>query len=235
MATFTRRSCSTRARTLWMMDQTGGIEQDAIQRWGRGAGTQITKLSTCHRSGREMKAARIRNIVLTRPRCVTPASRSLTASSSDEFSWDSAPWSSLSFFAKPQPPHSLRWLLFFDITWKSGWNSPLIAASGLRSSVAQYVEHKWQQRIPIWGDADAQPEGLASCLASGSISSPRAAPSNARGAKTLASGEDLQSKSTANITQRKRQSKKNKHDNYSIVFVIRMQTSALYCNHFQLK
>lgn len=52
------------------------------------------------------------------PRCVRGASRSLRASSSDEFSWDSAPWSSLSFFAKLQRPHSLTLLFSVDITWK---------------------------------------------------------------------------------------------------------------------
>lgn len=109
------------------------------------------------------------------PRCVRGASRSLRASSSDEFSWDSAPSSTLSFFAKSS---SLLTASPYSSSLTShggknktkrkqlhvGWNSPLIDVSGFRSSVSLYVEQKWHQRIPIWGDADAQPEGLASCL-----------------------------------------------------------------------
>lgn len=50
------------------------------------------------------------------PRCFRGASRSLGARCSGEFSRDSAPWSSLSFFAKPQPPHSLTLLFFLGIS-----------------------------------------------------------------------------------------------------------------------
>lgn len=118
--------------------------------------------SRCHQNKREWSDV----MYSLGPWCVRGAS--LGSSSSDEFSWDSAPWSSLSFFAKLQPPHSLTSLFFFDITWRkqlhAAFNSPLNVVSGFRSSVSLHVEKKWQQRIPIWGDADAQPEGLASCL-----------------------------------------------------------------------
>lgn len=50
------------------------------------------------------------------PWCFTGASRSLGARSSDEFSRDSAPWSSLTFFAELQPPHSLTLLFFLGIS-----------------------------------------------------------------------------------------------------------------------
>lgn len=69
-----------------------------------------------------MKTTETRCVVLTRPRCLRGASRSLTASFSDEFSWDSAPWSSLSFFARLQPPHSLPLLFFFGITKEKKYN-----------------------------------------------------------------------------------------------------------------
>lgn len=66
------------------------------------------------------------------PRCVRGASRSLRASSSDEFSWDSAPWSSLSFFAKLQPPHSLPLLFLFGITWNKKKKKKTTAACQMK-------------------------------------------------------------------------------------------------------
>lgn len=73
------------------------------------------------------KTRRLDELYSLAPRCVRGASRSLTASSSDEFSWDSAPWSSLSFFA----------------TTKKRENSPsLLTASRYSSSLTS----QW-----IWG------------------------------------------------------------------------------------
>lgn len=118
----TTRLCCTFLRSLWMIDQTGGIEYGIIP--GRLGGTDTTsgpKLSRCHRSDKKKKEKEkdISDVLYSLgPRCVRGASCSLGSSSSDEFSWDSAPWSSLSFFAKLQPPHSLTSLFFFDITWK---------------------------------------------------------------------------------------------------------------------
>lgn len=50
------------------------------------------------------------------PWCFRGASRSLRARSSDEFSRDSAPWSSLTFYVERQPPHSLTLLFFLGIS-----------------------------------------------------------------------------------------------------------------------
>lgn len=74
--------------------------------------------------------------VLTRPpRRVNAASRSLGSSASDEFSWDSAPRSSLSFFAEPQPPHSLTLPPVSDITRKEQLHAHIQLVCGRRSGL----------------------------------------------------------------------------------------------------
>lgn len=168
----TTRLCCTLLRSLWMIDQTGGIEYGIIP--GRLRGMDTTsgpKLSKCHWSDnkkkRKRKSCRMYCTHLApgaleeHPVLSGPA---LQMSSPGTARLDphchSLPSSSL----LTASPHS------FSLTSheRNGCIPYLICLSvlfrALQSSVATYVEKRWQQRVPIWRDADAQTVGLASCL-----------------------------------------------------------------------
>lgn len=96
------------SRSLRIIDQTGRIEY-GINRWRARPAVQMSPNS--HRI-KESSGV----LYSLGPWCFRGASRSLGARSSDEFSRDSAPWSSLTFFAELQPPHSLTLLFFLGIS-----------------------------------------------------------------------------------------------------------------------
>lgn len=139
----TRLRC-TLLRSLWMIDQTGGIEYGIIP--GRLRGVDTTsgpKLSRCHWSDSKKKRKRGRmycthlapGALEEHPVLSGPA---LQMSSPGTARLDphchSLPSSS--------PPHSLTSLFFFDITWKkrlhTAFNLPLSVVSGF-AVVRRYV------------------------------------------------------------------------------------------------
>lgn len=154
------------SRSLWIIDQTGGIEY-GIDRWCYSGRDQPSR---CHQTRTELsRRARVCGTHWALGASEHPglSGPDLQMSSPGTARLGRHYHSSRSSNLLTASPYSSSWTFHSKrMQVRTEMNSPCSDVSGEWAplSASVYVEQKWQQRFPIWGDADAQPEGLASCL-----------------------------------------------------------------------